>query len=110
MKGVMWFLFALLLGIVIGFGASVYVVQSEAGNVLVRRTDVVQDLERRLQGMEQQRDALGRQLEDVAGRASRMEASFMDLEKKFRAISDERNAGAPPAQAPSTTLPPSPAD
>jgi len=31
MKGVMWFLFALLLGIVIGFGGSVYVVQSEAG-------------------------------------------------------------------------------
>jgi hypothetical protein len=107
MKGVMWFLFALLLGIVIGFGASVYVVQSEAGNVLVRRTDVVQDLERRLQGMEQQRDALNRQLEDVIGRAGRMEAAFTDLEKKFRAMSEERNAGAPPPSAPATS-PPSP--
>jgi len=107
MKGVMWFLFALLLGIVIGFGGSVYVVQSEAGNVLVRRTDVVQDLERRLQGMEQQRDALGRQLEDVAGRAGRMEAAFTDLEKKFRALSEERGA-APPSTAPSTIPPPAP--
>ena len=102
MKSVMWFLFALLLGIVLGFGASIYVVQSEAGNVLVRKTEVVQDLERRLQGMEQQRDALGRQLEDVVGRAGRMEAAFTELEKKFRALSEERGAGAPP------TVPPAP--
>jgi hypothetical protein len=108
MKSVMWFLFALLLGIVLGFGASIYVVQSEAGNVLVRKTEVVQDLERRLQGMEQQRDALGRQLEDVAGRAGRMEAAFTDLEKKFRALADERGTGAPPPAVPPAT-PPSPA-
>jgi len=105
MKGVMWFLFALLLGIVIGFGGSVYVVQSEAGNVLVRRTDVVQDLERRLQGMEQQRDALGRQLEDVVGRAGRMEAAFTELEKKFRALSDDRGAGTPPPTVPPVPSP-----
>jgi hypothetical protein len=103
MKSVMWFLFALLLGIVLGFGASIYVVQSEAGNVLVRKTEVVQDLERRLQGMEQQRDALGRQLEDVVGRAGRMEAAFTELEKKFRALSDDRGAGTPPP-----TVPPAP--
>ncbi len=108
MKSMMWFLFALLLGIVIGFGASIYVVQSEAGNVLVRKTDVVQDLERRLQGMEQQRDALGRQLEDVVGRAGRMEAGFTELEKKFRAMADERGAGAPPPTVPPATQPPTP--
>ena len=103
MKSVMWFLFALLLGIVLGFGASIYVVQSEAGNVLVRKTEVGQDLERRLQGMEQQRDALGRQLEDVVGRAGRMEAAFTELEKKFRALSDERGAAAPPPTIPPAT-------
>ena len=105
MKSVMWFLFALLLGIVLGFGASIYVVQSEAGNVLVRKTEVVQDLERRLQGMEQQRDALGRQLEDVVGRAGRMEAAFTELEKKFRALSDDRGAGTPPPTVPAAPSP-----
>ena len=105
MKSVMWFVFALLLGIVLGFGASIYVVQSEAGNVLVRKTEVVQDLERRLQGMEQQRDALGRQLEDVVARAGRMEAAFTDLEKKFRTMADDRGAGAPPPTVPPSTAP-----
>jgi hypothetical protein len=36
-----------------------------------------------------------------------MEASFMGLEKKFQALSEERNAATPPA--PTTTLPPAPA-
>ena len=108
MKGVMWFLFALLLGVVIGFGGSVYVVQSEAGNVLVRRTDVVQDLERRLRDMEEQRNQLGRQLEDVAARAARMEQAFGELERRFRGLSaDERAAPvAPPSTVPSPAATP----
>ena len=97
----MQFLFAMMLGAALGFGAAIYVIQSEAGNVLVRRTDVVQDLERRLQGMEQQRDQLGRQLEDVAARAGRMEQAFTELERRFHTMDQER----PPA-ATSTTMPP----
>jgi len=96
MTGVMRFLFALMLGVALGFGAAVYVVQSDAGNVLVRRTDVVQDLERRLQGMEQQRDALNRQLEDVIARAGRMEQAFTELERRFRTLDQERPPAPPP--------------
>jgi hypothetical protein len=105
MTGVMRFLFALMLGVALGFGAAVYVIQSDAGNVLVRRTDVVQDLERRLQGMEQQRDALGRQLEDVVARAGRMEQAFGELERRFRALDAERPPAAPPPAAAPAPVP-----
>ena len=96
MTALIRYLFALLIGVLIGFGAAVWVVQSEAGNVLVRRTDVVQDLERRLLGMEQQRDQLSRQLEDVIARAGRMEQAFSELERRFRSLGDERAPSAPP--------------
>jgi hypothetical protein len=83
------------------------VVQSEAGNVLVRKTDVVQDLERRLVGMEQQRDALGgsSRTSSAAQGAWRPRS---ELEKKFRAMADERGAGAPPLTVPPATLPQTP--
>lgn len=102
MTTLMRFLFALMLGVALGFGAAVYVIQSDAGNVLVRRTDVVQDLERRLHGMEQQRDTLARQLEDVVARAGRMEQAFSELERRFRSLDDARPpaAGAPAPAAP----------
>jgi len=96
MTAVIRYLFALLLGVLLGFGAAVYVIQSDAGNVLVRRTDVVQDLERRLLGMEQQRDQLSRQLEDVVARAGRMEQAFTELERRFRSLDGERAPSAPP--------------
>jgi phage shock protein A len=70
----------------------------------VRRTDVVQDLERRLHGMEQQRDALNRQLEDVIARSGRMEQAFSDLERRFRSLDAERPP-APPVAAPSEPAP-----
>ncbi len=98
MTAMIRFLFALLLGALIGGGATVYVIQSDAGNLLVRRTDVVQDLERRLREMEQQRDQLGRQLEDVSARAGRMEQAFTELERRFRAMVDDHPQA--PAQTP----------
>jgi hypothetical protein len=99
------FLFALLLGFVIGAGTTLWFVQSGGGDLLIRRTDVVQDLERRLREMEEQRNALSRQLEDVLGRATRMEASFGDLERRFREIvaakdAEEKTAPKPPAEQP----------
>jgi hypothetical protein len=96
MAGVMRFLFALLLGVVIGAAGTGYLLQSGAGDFFIRRTDAVQDLERRLADAEKQRDQLGRQLEDVMGRAARMEQSFADLERRFRAL----EGAAPPAAAP----------
>jgi hypothetical protein len=96
MTAVMRFFFALLLGILIGAGGTAYLIQSDAGNLLVRRTEVVQDLERRLHEMETQRDQLGRQLEDVANRAGRMEQAFTELEKRFHGMADDHPTAPPP--------------
>lgn len=99
------FLFALLLGFVLGAGATVYVVQSGAGDLVIRRAEVVQDLERRLREVEQQRDQVGRQLEDVVARSGRMESAFTELERRFHDMQrdlDPAHAGKepPPAAAP----------
>jgi chromosome segregation ATPase len=100
MTAVIRYLFALMLGVVLGVVGTIYLIQSNAGNLLVRKTDVVQDLERRLQGMEQQRDQLNRQLEDVVSRAGRMEQAFTELERRFRGLNDERPAAPSPQPPP----------
>ena len=94
-------LFALLLGFILGVGATVWLLESGAGVAFLRATEPVQDLERRLHDMEQQRDQLARQLEDVVARATRMEGSFSELERRFHDIQRElderrRPAGASP--------------
>jgi len=94
------FLFVLLLGFILGAGTALYLVQSGAGDFLIRRTEAVQDLERRLREVELQRDQLGRQLEDVNARAQRMETSFGDLERRFRELDAARSAGAQPSAQP----------
>ncbi len=96
MRGMMQFLFALMLGVLIGAGGTAYLIQSDAGNLLVRRTEVVQDLQRRLDGAEEQRNLLSRQLEDVVARSGRMEQAFGELERRFKAMDAERGGGAPP--------------
>lgn len=80
------FLFALLLGFVVGVGGATYFFSSGAGDLLIRKTDAVQDMERRLRDVETQRDQLARQLEDVAARAQRMEQAFMTLERRFNGM------------------------
>ena len=90
------FLFALLLGFMLGTGSVLYLIHSGAGDFMIRRTEPMQDLERRLREVEQQRDQLGRQLDDVVGRAGRMEAAFTDLERRFRELEREREAGGRP--------------
>ena len=103
MTAVIRYLFVLLLGILLGAGVTVYLIQSDAGNLLVRRTEVVQDLQRRLDGAEEQRNQLNRQLEDVVARAGRMEQAFTELERRFRTMAEDRPGaapGAPPVDAP----------
>jgi len=90
-------LFALLLGFILGVGTTVWMLESGAGVAFLRATEPVQDLERRLHDMEQQRDQLARQLEDVVARAGRMEASFTDLERRFHDIQRELDARRPGA-------------
>ena len=83
-------LFTLLLGFVVGAATMLYLVRSETGDLLVRRTQVVQDLERRLREVELQRDQLARSLEDVGARASRMESAFNELERRYRTLDTPR--------------------
>ena len=83
------FLFALLLGFLVGAGTTLYLLHSGAGDFVIRRTEAVQDLERRLREVEQQRDQLGRQLGDVAERSSRMETAFADIECRFRELQQQ---------------------
>ena len=99
MASVVRFLFALLLGVIIGAAGMLYLIHSGAGDFVIRRTDAVQDLERRLRDVETQRDQLGRQLDDVIGRASRMEASFSEMERRFRELQQQLDAarGSGPA-------------
>src|SRR6058998_526677 len=84
------FLFALLLGFLLGASSVLYLIHSGAGDFVIRRTEPVQDLERRLRDVELQRDQLGRQLDDVIGRASRMESAFTELERRFHELEHER--------------------
>ncbi len=100
--GVIRFLFALLLGFLLGAATTVYLVKSGAGDLVIRHAEVVQDLERRLREVEQQRDQVGRQLEDMVARSGKMESAFTDLEKRFHEMErdvDAARAGrdAPPA-------------
>jgi chaperonin cofactor prefoldin len=86
------FLFALLLGFILGTGSVLYLIHSGAGDFMIRRTEPVQDLERRLHDVELQRDQLGRQLDDVLSRSARMESSFSDLERRFGNLQRELEA------------------
>ena len=90
------FLFALLLGFVLGTGSVLYLIHSGAGDFLIRRTEPVQDLERRLRDVELERDRLGRQLEDIAGRAGRMEAAFAEMERRFHELQRDTGRGDAP--------------
>ena len=94
------FLFALLLGFILGTGTVLYLIHSGAGDFMIRRTEPMQDLERRLREVEQQRDQLGRQLDDVMARAGRMESSFAELERRFgdlqRELESARRGAARP--------------
>jgi hypothetical protein len=92
------FLFALLLGFLAGAGTMLWLVQSGAGDFVIRRTEVVQDMERKVRDLEQQRDSLTRTLEDVAARTERMEKAFNELEGRYRALNTE--PAPAPRQAP----------
>ena len=100
MTGVFRFLFALLLGFILGVGGAMYMIHSGAGDFVIKRTEAVQDMERRLREVELQRDQLGRQLEDVVARSGRMEAGFEALEKRFQDVQKELDAARGAATRP----------
>ena len=83
---------AAVLGFVAGAGTAFYLLRSGAGDFAIRRTEAVQDLERQLRDAETHRDQLGRQLEDVSGRAARMEKAFSELERRFHELQGDGDA------------------
>jgi hypothetical protein len=93
MSAVGRFLLGLLLGFILGAAGVGYLVQSGAGDLIVRRTEAVQDLQRRLGEVEQERDQLGRRLEEVSTRAGRMESAFNELEHRFRELEQQAPGG-----------------
>ena len=93
------YLFALLVGYILGAASLGYLIHSGYGDLFIRRTEVVQDVERRLRDVEMQRDQLGRQLEDVIARSSRMENAFAELERRFRELR-EHEAPRPAPETP----------
>jgi uncharacterized membrane protein len=103
------YLFVLLIGALLGAAGLGFALSKGHMDFLLKGAPIVNDLERRLDGMEQERNRLGRQLESVEGRAAKMEKLFADLEARFRGLS---SAPAPPAgQAPpADTAMPAPAD
>jgi hypothetical protein len=108
------FLFALLVGFLAGAGTTLWLVQSGTGDFMIRKTEVVQDLERRVREVEQQRDAVGRQLEDALARFNRMESAFTGLEGRFRDLLTAHEAarlrdGEPRAAEPRAGTEPTPA-
>src|SRR5262249_41548829 len=94
------FLFALLLEAILGSAAVVYLIHSGAGDLLIRRTEAVEDLQRRLRDVELERDRLAPPLDDVVARAGRLESAFADLQHPFRdlprALEAARNEPARP--------------
>jgi hypothetical protein len=92
------FLFALLVGFLAGAGTMLWLVQSGAGDFMIRRAEVVQDMDRKVRDLEQQRDSLTRTLENVAARTERMEKAFNDLEARYRSLAAE--PPPPPRQVP----------
>ena len=50
------FLFALLLGFMLGTGSVLYLIHSGAGDFMIRRTEPVQDLERRFGELQRELD------------------------------------------------------
>ena len=90
---------AFLVGLILGAAGTGYLVQSGAGDLIIRRTESVQELQRRLGDVEQQRDQLRRQLDDVVGRAGRMESAFADMERRFKELQQQLEArGGKPAE------------
>ena len=88
------FLFALLLGFLVGAGTMLWLVQSGAGDFVIRRAEIVQDLERKVSALEQQRDSLTRNLENVATRMERVEGKFNDLTRRYEELNAEQEQGA----------------
>lgn len=94
-------LLAFVLGALAGALGTGWLFYSGAGDLILKPGPIVQDLERRLEEVEAQRDQLGRSLEDLIRRSEQSEARFRGLEQRLQTMLAERErAPAKPPVAP----------
>jgi septal ring factor EnvC (AmiA/AmiB activator) len=106
------FLPGLIVGLLLGLplGAIVTALLLPARHVESAATSLeVEQLSRRLERAEQDKQALNRQLDEFRTMADRMTASFTELERRFKTLEEEmqaREAAAPsPTSMPATPTP-----
>ncbi len=101
------FLFGLLLGTVIGGAPTAYFLSSGGSDYLIATSPRVHQFEEDLRDSNQERQYMAKRLEDFAALMERLEARFVELEKRFGDIVEEsrKNAGESPAASQSELTP-----
>lgn len=89
----------LLIGVPLGAAVTAVLLPPGAGGSAVTPLEL-QDLRRRLETVQEDRDSLRRQVDEFAGLAERMGASFRDLERRFKVLERAQQAGGPPGPTP----------
>ena len=100
------FLFGFLLGIIIGSAATAFFLSSGGGDYLIATSPRVRQLEEDLRKSEQEGQYMAKRLEDFAALMEKMEAKFVELEKRFENIPEERRKNAEESPAAGQTEPP----
>lgn len=80
----------LIAGLFLGAAAATFILPPRSENSV---TPVqLEQLTRQLESTQREREALVRQVDDFRGLADRMTASFMELERRFKAMEEELRA------------------
>jgi hypothetical protein len=99
-------LVGLVLGLPLGVISALWLVSGD--ETAARHAGEIDDLSRRLERAEKDKERMNRQLEDFGGLAERMAKSFEDLERRFRALQEQQHAPAPPPPLPTPSEVPLP--
>jgi hypothetical protein len=91
---VLRFLIGLLVGIIVGVGATAYFFAMGGGDHLISASPRVLRLEEDLRRVAQERDQITKKLEDTTARIERITTAFSDLERRFQHL---ENLGQKPA-------------
>jgi hypothetical protein len=85
------FLFGLLLGTILGSAATAFFLSSGGSDYLIATSPRVRQLEEDLHKSDQERQYLTKRLEDFTGLMEKLEARFIELEKRFGKVLREND-------------------
>ncbi len=88
------FLFGLLLGTILGSAATAFFLSSGGSDYLIATSPRVRQLEEDLRKSDQQGQYLTQRLEDFAGLMEKLEARFIELEKRYGNVLEESHQPA----------------